>query len=78
MELQSGRIAVIGGSAGAASSLWLAYHDDMADPKSDDQCFVSPQEFAERLPWRANNSRSISSRKRLGQRDSAWNDLENH
>ena len=30
------RIAVIGGSAGAASSLWLAYHDDMADPKIDD------------------------------------------
>ena len=30
------RIAVIGGSAGAASSLWLAYHDDMANPKSDD------------------------------------------
>ena len=30
------RIAVIGGSAGAASSLWLTYHDDMADPKSDD------------------------------------------
>ena len=30
------RIAVIGGSAGAASSLWLAYHGDMADPKSND------------------------------------------
>jgi len=30
------RIAVIGGSAGAASSLWLAYHDDLADPKSKD------------------------------------------
>ena len=30
------RIAVIGGSAGAASSLWLAYHDDMANSKSDD------------------------------------------
>ena len=30
------RIAVIGGSAGAASSLWLAYHNDMANPKSDD------------------------------------------
>ena len=30
------RIAVIGGSAGAASSLWLAYHDDMADIKSKD------------------------------------------
>jgi acetyl esterase/lipase len=30
------RIAVIGGSAGAASSLWLAYHDDLADPQSKD------------------------------------------
>lgn len=30
------RIAVTGGSAGAASSLWLAYHDDMANLKSDD------------------------------------------
>jgi pimeloyl-ACP methyl ester carboxylesterase len=30
------RIAVIGGSAGAASSLWLAYHDDMVNSKSDD------------------------------------------
>ena len=30
------RIAVIGGSAGAASSLWLAYHDDMSQPQSND------------------------------------------
>jgi len=30
------RIAVIGGSAGAASSLWLAYHDDMSQPQSED------------------------------------------
>lgn len=30
------RIAATGGSAGACSSLWLAYHDDLADPKSDD------------------------------------------
>ena len=30
------RIAVTGGSAGAASSMWLAYHDDMANPKSKD------------------------------------------
>ena len=30
------RIAVTGGSAGAASSMWLAYHDDLADPKSKD------------------------------------------
>jgi acetyl esterase/lipase len=30
------RIGAVGGSAGACSSLWLAYHDDLADPKSDD------------------------------------------
>jgi acetyl esterase/lipase len=30
------RIGATGGSAGACSSLWLAFHDDMADPKSRD------------------------------------------
>lgn len=30
------RIGAAGGSAGACSSLWLLYHDDLADPKSDD------------------------------------------
>ncbi len=30
------RIGVTGGSAGGCSSLWLAFHDDLADPKSDD------------------------------------------
>lgn len=30
------RIAASGGSAGACSSLWLAFHSDLADPKSDD------------------------------------------
>ena len=30
------RIAASGGSAGACSSLWLAFHKDMADPKSAD------------------------------------------
>jgi acetyl esterase/lipase len=30
------RIGASGGSAGACSSLWLAFHDDMADPKSQD------------------------------------------
>ncbi len=35
-KLDKTRIGATGGSAGAASSLWLAFHDDMADPKSDD------------------------------------------
>ncbi len=30
------RIGASGGSAGACSSLWLAFHDDMADPNSSD------------------------------------------
>jgi acetyl esterase/lipase len=35
-NIDSTRIAAAGGSAGACTSLWLAYHDDMADPKSED------------------------------------------
>jgi hypothetical protein len=30
------RIASYGGSAGAGASLWLAFHDDLADPRSSD------------------------------------------
>jgi acetyl esterase/lipase len=35
-NLDKVRIGATGGSAGACSSLWLAFHDDMADPKSSD------------------------------------------
>lgn len=35
-NLDKQRIGATGGSAGACSSLWLAFHDDLADPKSDD------------------------------------------
>jgi acetyl esterase/lipase len=30
------RIGATGGSAGAGTSLWIGFHDDMADPKSED------------------------------------------
>jgi acetyl esterase/lipase len=30
------RVGATGGSAGGASTLWLAFHDDMADPSSSD------------------------------------------
>ncbi|MBT7959940.1 MAG: alpha/beta hydrolase [Akkermansiaceae bacterium] len=33
-NIDPSRIGAAGGSAGACSSLWLAYHDDLADPKS--------------------------------------------
>lgn len=35
-NLDPQRIAVYGGSAGAGTSLWLAFHDDLADPKNPD------------------------------------------
>jgi acetyl esterase/lipase len=35
-NLDPARVASTGGSAGAGTSLWLAFHDDLADPKSDD------------------------------------------
>lgn len=35
-HIDKDRIAAHGGSAGAGTSLWLAFHDDLADPKSKD------------------------------------------
>jgi acetyl esterase/lipase len=35
-KFDKARVAAFGGSAGACSSLWLNYHDDLADPKSAD------------------------------------------
>ena len=35
-NLDKQRIGASGGSAGACSSLWLAFHSDLADPKSSD------------------------------------------
>lgn len=35
-NLDRERIGAAGGSAGACSSLWLAFHDDLADPDSED------------------------------------------
>lgn len=35
-NIDKDQIGVFGGSAGAQMSMWLAYHDDMADPESSD------------------------------------------
>ncbi|MEQ8849172.1 alpha/beta hydrolase [Botrimarina sp.] len=35
-EIDPNRIGAAGGSAGACSSLWLAFHDDLADPSNPD------------------------------------------
>lgn len=36
LNIDKDRIAATGGSAGGCSSLWLAFHDDLADPTSAD------------------------------------------
>lgn len=36
-NLDPKRVGATGGSAGACTSLWLALHDDLADPQSNDQ-----------------------------------------
>jgi hypothetical protein len=36
LNIDKKRIAATGGSAGGCSSLWLAFHDDLADPAADD------------------------------------------
>ncbi len=35
-NLDKSRVAAMGGSAGAGTSLWLAFHDDLADPENPD------------------------------------------
>src|SRR6185369_16131454 len=35
-NIDPARIASFGSSAGAGTSVWLAFHDDLADPNSDD------------------------------------------
>ena len=35
-NIDPARIASFGGSAGAGTSLWLAFHDDLADPRATD------------------------------------------
>lgn len=35
-KIDKSRIALIGGSAGACSAMWIVLHDDLADPKSSD------------------------------------------
>jgi acetyl esterase/lipase len=35
-NIRKDRIALTGGSAGACTSMWLLFHDDLADPKASD------------------------------------------
>lgn len=49
-NIDTKRIACTGGSAGAGISLWLAFHDDLADPKSVDPVARQSTRLACALP----------------------------
>jgi acetyl esterase/lipase len=44
------RIILMGGSAGAGTSLWIGFNDDMADPDSDDPVLDLEPAAAPRRP----------------------------
>lgn len=63
-NIDKSRVAMMGSSAGAGSSLWIAFHDDMADPQATDPVLrestriqaavaISPQATYDLLQWPA-------------------------
>ncbi len=56
LGLDTDRIAVTGGSAGGATTCWLAMHDDMADPDSDDPVSRQSTRVACAFPVQAQTS----------------------
>lgn len=52
-NLDKTRIAATGGSAGAGLSLWLGFHDDLADPKAEDPVARESTRIACALPTNA-------------------------
>jgi hypothetical protein len=55
------RVGATGGSAGACTSLWLALHDDLAKPDSDDPIARESTRLMCGCDWRANISRPEAS-----------------
>ncbi len=51
-NIDKGRIGAFGGSAGAQLCMWLAYHDDHADPASADPVFRESTRLAAVAPLR--------------------------
>jgi acetyl esterase/lipase len=68
-NLDPARVAATGGSAGAGISLWLAFHADLADPKSKDP--VARQSDAADLRGRARGPVVLRPAVHQGSRDAA-------
>lgn len=50
------RVGAMGGSAGAGISQWLAYHDDLADPASEDPLLRQSTRLSATIPFNAQTS----------------------
>ena len=55
-KLDSKRVGAFGGSAGAGISQWLAYHDDLADPKNSDPVLRESTRLSAVAPFNAQSS----------------------
>ncbi len=55
-NLDPQRVGACGGSAGAGISLWLAFHDDLADPRNPDPLFRQPTRIRAAVVWAAQSS----------------------
>jgi len=50
-NIDPGRVGATGGSAGAIISMWLAFHDDLADPASDDPVLQQSTRLSAVVPY---------------------------
>ncbi|WP_438479324.1 alpha/beta hydrolase [Oleiharenicola lentus] len=51
LNIDKTRVAACGNSAGAGTSMWLAFHDDMADPQNADPVFRESTRLACAVSW---------------------------
>ena len=58
-NIDGGRVALSGGSAGACTSMWLLYHEDLADPGSDDPVARESTRVAAAAVWGGQTSIDI-------------------
>ncbi|HQU93667.1 MAG TPA: alpha/beta hydrolase [Pyrinomonadaceae bacterium] len=52
-NLDKTKVSAIGSSAGGLTSLWIGFHDDLADPKSDDPVLRESTRLSSMAVWSA-------------------------
>lgn len=52
-NLEKSKVSAMGSSAGGLTSLWIGFHDDLADPKSEDPVFRESTRLSSMAVWSA-------------------------